>query len=168
MVKKGYKQTEEHRKKIGLANRGKVRSEEHKEIQRKKKEGKNMGEKNPFFGKKHTEESRKIMREKRKLQAPSYWKGGISRDKTQYAKRRRARMKGAVGSHTTGEWELLKIQYGFKCPCCDRCEPEINLTQDHIIPISKGGSDYIENIQPLCHSCNSRKQTKIIKYEITK
>ena len=62
MFKKGYKQTEEHRKKIGLANRGKVRSEEHKEIQRKKKEGKSMGEKNPFFGKKHTEESRKIMK----------------------------------------------------------------------------------------------------------
>lgn len=100
------------------------------------------------------------------------WKGGISRgkNKKEYylfkCKQRIYRRKNANGNFTQGEWELLKKQYNYTCPCCHKSEPKIKLTADHIIPLSKGGSNYIENIQPLCGSCNCKKHTKIIKYDI--
>lgn len=78
-------------------------------------------------------------------------------------KRRRALKRNAIGSHTFAQWERLKHEYGKMCPYCQRCESdEIKLTQDHIIPLSKGGGDYIENIQPLCFSCNASKSDREI------
>lgn len=96
------------------------------------------------------------------------WKGGRTKEEMSFSKNARnrviKRLKIESLSHTFGEWELLKTQYGHTCPCCKKAEPEIKLTIDHIIPLSKGGSDLIENIQPLCLKCNLRKNTKTVKY----
>lgn len=99
------------------------------------------------------------------------YKGGISQYEShrKYVKnnperiahlkaRRYALEKGAIGSHSFEEWSELKSSYGNVCAFCGSNE---QLTKDHIIPLSKGGSDYIENIQPLCRSCNSRKHNHI-------
>lgn len=69
-------------------------------------------------------------------------------------KKYQARRKGAVGSHSLEEWLDLCRNSDNRCLCCGR---KGKLTKDHIIPLSRGGSDYINNIQPLCVSCNSSK-----------
>jgi len=66
--------------------------------------------------------------------------------------------------HSQEEWEALVAQYSF-CPRCKRPwsiagEP----TRDHAIPVSRGGNDTINNLQPLCYSCNSGKGDRIAFY----
>lgn len=77
------------------------------------------------------------------------------------------RKKSAKGSHTLQEWEDLKKKYNYCCYWCGRREPfleqcKIWLTEDHVIPLSKGGSNYISNIKPMCFNDNAKKWNKII------
>ncbi len=51
-------------------------------------------------------------------------------------------------------WRDLKKKFSDSCANCGRKEPEIKLTPDHRVPRSKGGTQDIENWQPLCEPCN--------------
>lgn len=95
--------------------------------------------------------------------APNF-KGWISRDRAHYDNIYRTLRNNAEGGHTPQEWLELKVKYLFMCLCCKRQEPEILLTRDHIIPLTKGGTNDISNIQPLCRVCNSIKHDKAISY----
>lgn len=85
-------------------------------------------------------------------------------NQNRYDHLKRARKYNAEGHFTEEEWSLLKRQYHHRCLCCGRSEPDIKLTKDHIIPLTKGGTNWILNIQPLCRSCNSKKHNKIVNY----
>ena len=39
------------------------------------------------------------------------------------------------------------------------------LTVDHVVPLSLGGGNGIDNIQPLCQNCNSSKGKGTIRYK---
>lgn len=67
-------------------------------------------------------------------------------------------------THTIHEWEDLKQRHENTCLRCKKSEPEIRLTADHIVPLSKGGSDCIGNIQPLCIKCNQIKNNREERY----
>lgn len=57
----------------------------------------------------------------------------------------------------------IYFKYGKKCLSCGATE---KISLDHIVPIQKGGTDEVDNLQPLCMSCNSRKGINIIDYRV--
>lgn len=77
---------------------------------------------------------------------------------------RRARVAGNGGRYTKQEWQELCELYNYQCLRCGRYEPEIKLTVDHVLPVSKGGASNIDNIQPLCKQCNSGKCNRYVDY----
>ena len=80
----------------------------------------------------------------------------------EYAKIRKAQKQASETHYTLEQWSSLVAEYGRQCLCC--LKSSIKLTADHVIPLSRGGSDGIENIQPLCGRCNPSKGTRIIDY----
>lgn len=70
---------------------------------------------------------------------------------------RTLRLRGIEGTHSLEAWRQLKSLFGNKCLCCGA---EGKVTKDHITPVSRGGSDDIRNIQPLCMLCNKSKFTR--------
>lgn len=60
---------------------------------------------------------------------------------------------------------LFGIQEG-KCNGCEMLFPFRNMTIDHIIPRSRGGTDDPENLQLLCAACNSMKGNRSQEYLI--
>lgn len=68
------------------------------------------------------------------------------------------------GLFTEAEWITLKARFEHTCLCCGRREPDIRLSPDHIVPISKGGLNVASNIQPLCERCNKSKGARTIDY----
>lgn len=76
-------------------------------------------------------------------------------------RRRRARRRENGGRYSRREWVRLLELCGGRCVSCGTTE---SITVDHIVPVSKGGSGYIDNIQPLCLSCNSSKNNNTVDY----
>ena len=72
------------------------------------------------------------------------------------------------GKVTGEDWKYIKEKYDYQCPRCLKREPEIKLSIDHIIPLSKGGKHTKDNIQPLCRRCNCSKNAKTVRYPIPK
>lgn len=82
--------------------------------------------------------------------------------KAQDNARRAAKRSG--GRFTAEEWAALKQRYDYHCLRCGQREPVIKLSADHVIPLSKGGMNTIDNIQPLCKPCNTAKHTDDTDY----
>lgn len=93
----------------------------------------------------------------RKYQQSEKWRKMTQKRDAQ----RRALEANAPGFFTQDEWEALCAKKNY---CCLACGKKGKLTIDHVIPLSEGGINSIDNIQPLCKSCNSRKGAQTIDY----
>lgn len=85
-------------------------------------------------------------------------------DKVKAQNRRRNHSKRSTNGHFTEEqWQARLNFFGRRCVECG-CDWDLlssrDQTMDHIIPLSKGGTNWPSNLQPMCRSCNSKKSNK--------
>lgn len=79
----------------------------------------------------------------------------------EYEASRRARKAGSGGTVTQSDWRKLTSILGSACLACGSTE---HPTQDHIVPLARGGLHHPLNLQPLCRPCNERKQARSADY----
>jgi 5-methylcytosine-specific restriction endonuclease McrA len=130
----------------------------------------------------HSQQARQMFSKRWLGSGNPRWKGGVPRSVTHknwlaahpdrvrhYNRLGKARRRRAPGTYTLGEWLALKRAYLFTCPnpICLKSEPEIKLTPDHIVPLSRGGANRISNIQPLRQRCNTKKWATTQKFDST-
>ncbi|MEK6829673.1 MAG: HNH endonuclease [Nanoarchaeota archaeon] len=104
----------------------------------------------------------KEFRQKNSIKVYQEWKNWAKRNPDKVRKNsanRRARKRNAKGSFTEIEWKNLKKKFQYRCAICKKRK---KLTVDHKIPLSKDGTNYISNIQPLCSRCNCKKYNNIL------
>lgn len=77
--------------------------------------------------------------------------------------RRKTRLISSGGSFTKAEWRALCQACGNVCLACG---VRARLTVDHVTPVALGGSNDIDNIQPLCGPCNWKKNARTIDYRL--
>lgn len=78
------------------------------------------------------------------------------------SRNRRAKKKSNGGKITAAEWREVLERYNHTCLCCR--EKGKKLTMDHVLPLALGGTHTADNVQPLCVSCNSKKQARHVDY----
>ncbi len=76
--------------------------------------------------------------------------------------RRRTRLLQAAGRATAEQIRARVVLFGGKCWVCGDSSTAV----DHVIPLSKGGTNWPSNLRPICKPCNSRKHDRSPK-EVT-
>ncbi len=117
----------------------------------------------------HRDERRQRSRayyEAHKPRAAEYRRRWVEQNRARYrANLRRAkgrrRDQAAGATYRECDWVAMREWFGNVCLCCGQSLP---LQADHVIALARGGTNTIENLQPLCGPCNRHKATKSTDY----
>lgn len=105
---------------------------------------------------------RKRHPEAKRAESQRYRAANLERDRGKKARAQRRRLARKAGlptdKHTRAEvWE----RDGGQCQICGTLLNPRNWHEDHIIPISRGGPDTLDNVQATCPFCNVSKGAKV-------
>lgn len=110
-------------------------------------------------------------RRERYLSDEAYRQGTLDRnrdwasrnpDKVNEISRVKKHRRRAAGELSVSDWQEVLEQHGTVCLACGDAGREVTI--DHIVPVSKGGTNSKDNLQPLCGPCNSSKADKTLDY----
>jgi 5-methylcytosine-specific restriction endonuclease McrA len=162
-VKRSF--TEEHRKKLSIARKGTHPSKETLQKQSKIRKGKFKGDKNPFYGKKHSIKTKNKISESQNKRIKNFkpedhpnYIHGLSKTKayrSQAQRERTARKRNSLLYLTQEEKNKIMSYYRLS----DFLGKDWNV--DHIVPLSKGGLHHPDNLQLLPAKINFKKYNSI-------
>ena len=103
------------------------------------------------------ERSWKTRNKERHLETNRKWNEANRERANTYKRAYRARKRGAEGSHTVADVRRKFAEQQGRCYWCGVILQD-SYHVDHIFPLSKGGSDWPENICCSCPMCNQTKR----------
>lgn len=80
------------------------------------------------------------------------------RIKRNNARRRRALESGSKRGYWITQRDRRRMWSSGLCFWCRKFVPPTERSEDHVIPVSRGGIHSIGNIVPACRTCNSEKR----------
>jgi 5-methylcytosine-specific restriction endonuclease McrA len=89
------------------------------------------------------------------------WQVANRHKRVEYSHRRRALLLNAEGSHTSADVRRIYLEQAAKCAYCQR-DMHGRYEVDHVTPLSRGGSNYPENLACTCRRCNRSKGSKTL------
>lgn len=159
----GYR--EEYRKtnkeKILESDRKYYLNNKEKISQYKKEWNKANPKKDIAYSKKHYKNNKEYYKEKNKQ-----WRKENPGKIREYRQKQRGLKQKLAHNLPASKWNEIMLDFDCKCAYCGISEEEHlekhkqTLSQEHFIPLSKGGEYTHNNIIPSCRSCNNSKRSK--------
>src|SRR5262252_112029 len=126
--------------------------------ERAKETRKNSYKKNRAYSNAKSKRWRENNVEQQQINNKNYRQAHPEKTKEHRQRRRAAKANAVINDLTHAQWIEIQVAQDH---CCQYCQKRYKgkLTQDHILPLSKGGSHTLHNVIAACRSCNSKKHT---------